>query len=270
MLPAAPPPNTQPDALPSLIGGERVETIYEYQALDCNLELYDISQHRGHIVIICNVASKCKDFSLSGYTILTTLYRRYQNRGLRILAFPCNQFGGCEPINEDEIAESIPCLYPTVGDISFDIMARVDVNGEHELPLFRFLKSRLTGSMGQQAVKWNFTYFVVNRLGVPVARFPPETTLETLDEYIQPLFLNEDGGADGATMEGQARSSGVQPTAGPSVRPTTATEKNAGGPVEGSSAGDGIGKGTVSGSGSPHVASLGALTREPTPEETSL
>jgi len=178
-------------AAPAIESPYARKTIYDFQVLDCYHELYDLSRHKGHVVIICNVASKCKEYSEKSYLMLNALHRRFASQGVDILAFPCNQFGFAEPGNEDEIADTVPCLYPKVGAVTFPIMAKVDVNGGHELPLYTFLKSRFRGSLGPSAIKWNFTYFVVDGEGRPVARYPPEVKVEELDDEINRLLCKE-------------------------------------------------------------------------------
>lgn len=165
------------------------KTIYDFQLLDCNHELYDLRQHKGRVVLICNVASKCKEYSEQGYKTLVTLYNRYRHRGFVVIAVPCNQFGSCESGNEEDIAENIPMLYNGIGDVEFPITAKVDVNGEHELPLFAFLKSRVKGVLGS-AIKWNFTSFLIDREGNPILRFAPGATIEEIEPRILEAFDN--------------------------------------------------------------------------------
>lgn len=161
--------------------------IYDFQVLDCYRELYDLQQHRGYPLLICNIASKCK-YSEGGFTNLCTLYERYSPDGFSVLAFPCNQFGNAEPHNADELEKEIPRLFPAVKSIDFPIMCKVDVNGDRELPLYGYLKSCLKGTVGQTAINWNFTYFVINADGFPVARYGPEAKLEELDACIRTLL----------------------------------------------------------------------------------
>ncbi|KAG5476383.1 hypothetical protein LSCM1_04086 [Leishmania martiniquensis] len=167
---------------------DAIKTIYDFQVLNCHHELYDLRQHKGSVVLICNVASKCKYYTESGYTTLVKLYRKHHSKGFVVLAFPSNEFGNGEPGNEDEIAENISFMYPNIGEVDFPIMAKVDVNGNHELPLFGFLKSRIRGVLGQSAVRWNFTYFLVDQKGVPYARFAPGASTAEIDARIEELL----------------------------------------------------------------------------------
>ncbi|KAG5501835.1 hypothetical protein JKF63_04105 [Porcisia hertigi] len=164
------------------------KTIYDFQVLNCYQELYDLSQHRGSVVLICNVASECKDYTESGYTTLVRLFRKHRREGFVVLAFPSDEFGNGEPGNEEEIAENISCLYPNIGEVEFPIMAKSEMNGNHELPLFGFLKRRIRGTLGQSAVRWNFTCFLVDQKGAPYARFEPGASMAEIDARIEELL----------------------------------------------------------------------------------
>lgn len=191
------------------------KTIYDFQVLNCYYELYDLSQHKGSVVLICNVASKCKEYTESGYKMLVSLYRKHHLEGFTVLAFPCNEFGNGEPGNEDEIAENISCVYPQIGEVDFPIMAKVEVNGEHELPLFTFLKNRIRGTLGQSAVRWNFTCFLIDQKGAPFARFCPGATLEEIDARVVELLrpapgpAAQDGDSSAPRTEDGLAASGV-------------------------------------------------------------
>jgi glutathione peroxidase len=134
-----------------------------------------LEPYRGRLLLIVNVASKC------GYTPqyagLEALYRRYKDRGLTVLGFPCDQFGNQEPGTEAEIVQFCSTAY----DVTFPMFAKIDVNGPHEHPLYRQLKSQAPGVLGTTAVKWNFTKFLVNRDGVTVARYSPRDTPEDIE-----------------------------------------------------------------------------------------
>lgn len=164
-------------------------SIYDFQVLDCYRELYDLSQHRGAPLLIVNVASKCTKYSESCYRLLCTLYERYSEYGFSILAFPCSQFGNTEPFKAEDLEVEVPKLYPnSVKSLEFPIMSKVDVNGEGELPLYGYLKSCLKGGVGQTAINWNFTYFLINNDGVPILRCGPETKIEEFEKPIRQLL----------------------------------------------------------------------------------
>ncbi|KPI85996.1 putative glutathione peroxidase-like protein [Leptomonas seymouri] len=164
------------------------KTIYDFQVLDCFHELYDLAQHKGSVVLICNVASKDKEYTQTGYTTLTKLFNKHRSEGVTVLAFPCNEFGNGEPGNEDEIAENISNMFPHIGEVDFPIMAKIEVNGDHASPLFTFLKSRIRGTLNQTSVSWNFTVFLCDQTGVPYARFAPESTMAEIDARIEELL----------------------------------------------------------------------------------
>lgn len=184
------------------------KTIYDFQVLSCYHELYDLTQHKGSVVLICNVASKDKEYTEAGYTILTKLYQKHRHEKFAVLAFPCNEFGNGEPGNEDEVAENISCVYPRIGEVDFPIMAKVEVNGDHASPLFTFLKSRIRGTLGQSSVKWNFTYFLCDATGVPYARFAPGSTLMDIEARVDELLHPAPPPAPTPSVEASAPLSG--------------------------------------------------------------
>lgn len=142
-----------------------------------------LSQYFGKVILIVNVASKC-GFTKQ-YAGLQKLYEKYGTHGLVILGFPCDQFGQQEPGDESEIKQFCTLTY----DVSFPMFAKIDVNGTHADPLYKWLKSSKSGLLGTQAIKWNFTKFLLNRSGEVVARYAPTTTPESLQRDIE-LALN--------------------------------------------------------------------------------
>ena len=131
--------------------------------------------YRGTVLLVVNVASHC------GYTPqyaeLEALYRKYQDRGFVVLGFPCNQFGGQEPGSEADIATFCRTTY----DVTFPLFAKVEVNGPGAHPLFALLKSARPGALGTEAIKWNFTKFLVGRSGDVVKRYGSSTTPRQLE-----------------------------------------------------------------------------------------
>ncbi|KAH8612660.1 putative Glutathione peroxidase [Trypanosoma vivax] len=158
-------------------------TIYDFKVLDADHQLYDLSQHKGHPLLIYNVASRC-GYTKGGYETATALYDKYRGRGFTVLAFPCNQFGGQEPGTDQEVKE-FAC---TKFKAEFPIMAKIDVNGDKAHPLYVFLKEALPGILGTTAIKWNFTSFLVDGNGVPVARFSPGASQEEIEKKLLPLL----------------------------------------------------------------------------------
>ena len=141
-----------------------------------------MADYAGKVLLIVNVASKC-GFTPQ-YAGLETLYRKYKDRGLEILAFPCNQFGAQEPGDAAEIASFCSLTY----DVTFPLFGKVDVNGADADPLFDYLKSAQPGLLGTTTVKWNFTKFLVGRDGKVVDRFAPTTKPEDLEKDIEALL----------------------------------------------------------------------------------
>ncbi len=141
-----------------------------------------LSDYAGQVLLIVNTASKC-GFTPQ-YTGLEELHRRFGNRGFEVLAFPCNQFGAQEPGDAAEIANFCSLTY----DVTFPIFARVDVNGDDAAPIFQHLKKAQKGVLGTEAIKWNFTKFLVNRAGEVVERYAPTTKPEDLVKDIESLL----------------------------------------------------------------------------------
>ena len=141
-----------------------------------------LAAYKGKVVLVVNTASRC-GFTPQ-YEGLESLYKKYRDRGLEILAFPCNQFAHQEPGDEKEIASFCKLTY----DTTFPLFAKVDVKGKNIHPLFAFLTARLRGLFFTKQVKWNFTKFLVDRDGNPVSRFSPSTKPEKLEKDIERLL----------------------------------------------------------------------------------
>jgi glutathione peroxidase len=142
----------------------------------------DLGEFRGKVLLIVNVASRC-GFTPQ-YTGLEALYRKYKDRGFVVLGFPCNQFGAQEPGDEAEIGSFCSTTY----DVTFPLFAKVEVNGAGTHPLYQFLKSARPGVLGTEAIKWNFTKFLVDRSGNVVSRHAPKDTPESLEGEIEALL----------------------------------------------------------------------------------
>ena len=141
-----------------------------------------LADYAGKVLLIVNTASQC------GFTPqfegLEVLYKRFQDRGLEILGFPCNQFGAQEPGAADEIASFCQKNY----GVTFPMFAKIDVNGDNTHPLFVHLKKEARGLLGSEGIKWNFTKFLVDRDGSVVNGFGPAATPESLIEEIEALL----------------------------------------------------------------------------------
>ncbi|KAB7643711.1 glutathione peroxidase [Polymorphobacter fuscus] len=138
-----------------------------------------LADWRGQVLLIVNTASKC-GFTPQ-YEGLEKLQKSYADKGFSVLGFPCNQFGAQEPGDEAEIANFCKLTY----DVDFPMFAKVDVNGDKADPLFKQLKSAAPGLLGSEAIKWNFTKFLVDRSGKVVGRFAPTTKPEAIAADIE-------------------------------------------------------------------------------------
>ncbi len=134
----------------------------------------NLSAYKGKALLIVNVASKC-GFTPQ-YQGLQKLYEENNAKGLEVLGFPCNQFGAQEPGDEKEIQSFCSLNY----GVTFPLFAKIDVNGEGAHPLYKFLKKEKKGLAGSEAIKWNFTKFLIDRDGDVVARFGPQDTPELI------------------------------------------------------------------------------------------
>jgi glutathione peroxidase len=142
----------------------------------------DLSSHKGEVMLIVNVASKC-GFTPQ-YEGLEALHRKYGDRGFAVLGFPCNQFRAQEPGDAEEIANFCKLTY----DVSFPIFGKIDVNGDHAAPIYRRLKNEAPGLLGSKSIKWNFTKFLVDRSGKVVKRYPPQAKPEDITRDIEALL----------------------------------------------------------------------------------
>jgi len=141
-----------------------------------------LSDYAGRVLLVVNTASRC-GFTPQ-YDGLEALHRRYADRGLAVLAFPCNQFGAQEPGDAAEIATFCRTSY----EVTFPVFAKVDVNGPAADPLFVALKDAAPGLLGSRGIKWNFTKFLVARDGETVTRHAPTTKPEDLAGDIEKLL----------------------------------------------------------------------------------
>ena len=142
--------------------------LFNISVKDIDMNLVDLSSYEGKTLLIVNVASKC-GFTPQ-YKDLQNLYEKYQDQGLEVLGFPCNQFGAQEPGTNEEVKSFCDLNY----SVSFKMFDKIDVNGSDASPLFKFLKHESPGIMGTEAIKWNFTKFLVNKDGQVVKRFAPK------------------------------------------------------------------------------------------------
>jgi glutathione peroxidase len=157
-------------------------SIYDFSAVSIDGENISMSAFKGKVILVVNVASKC-GFTPQ-YKGLEELYQSHRDRGLIVLGFPCNQFGGQEPGTSEDIKQFCSLTYP----VSFPMFAKVEVNGPGAHPLFNFLKQEQTGVLGTEGIKWNFTKFLVGRDGKVAERFAPQTAPASLSKNIEELL----------------------------------------------------------------------------------
>lgn len=153
-------------------------SIYDFSATLNNGADQSLAAYKGKVLLIVNTASKC-GFTPQ-YKGLQELYAKYHDRGLEILGFPCDQFGHQEPGNDEEIKSFCDLNY----GVTFPLFSKIEVNGDGADPLYKFLKSEKGGLLGD-AIKWNFTKFLVNKQGSVVERFAPTTTPEKIAADIE-------------------------------------------------------------------------------------
>lgn len=157
-------------------------SVYDYSAKTLDGQDVSLADYRGQVLLIVNTASKC-GFTPQ-YEGLEALYRTYKDRGFTVLAFPCNQFGAQEPGNAEEIANFCSLTY----DVTFPVMSKIDVNGADAHPLYKFLKKEQKGVLGTEAIKWNFTKFLIGKDGEVVERFAPTVKPEDLKAAVEALL----------------------------------------------------------------------------------
>ena len=150
--------------------------LYDFTAVDIHGRPKKLSDYEGRTVLIVNVASEC------GYTPqyagLEALYRKHKDEGFVVLGFPCNQFGAQEPGTAKDIETFCTSKY----DVTFPLFAKVDVNGDNEHPLFKWLKSQKKGIFGTAAIKWNFSKFLIDANGDVVKRYGSGDTPEAIEK----------------------------------------------------------------------------------------
>jgi glutathione peroxidase len=156
-----------------------MSTVYDFNATDIDGQPRSLDEYRGKAMLIVNVASQC-GFTPQ-YTGLEKLQRDYQSRGFAVLGCPCDQFGHQEPGDEAEIKNFCSLNY----DVTFPLFAKIDVNGDGAHPLWKWLKDEKGGLLGIDAIKWNFTKFLVGRDGRVLKRYAPTEKPEAIAKDIE-------------------------------------------------------------------------------------
>ena len=157
-------------------------SVYDFSATRLDGQEESLSAYRGKVLLIVNTASQC-GFTPQ-YAGLEALYEKYADKGFAVLGFPCNQFGAQEPGGEAEIGAFCETNYR----VTFPMFAKIEVNGEAAHPLYKYLKDAKPGLLGSEAIKWNFTKFLIGRDGEPVARYAPQTAPQSLDQPVKALL----------------------------------------------------------------------------------
>lgn len=157
-------------------------SLYHIKVQEASGKEISMEKYKNQVLLVVNTASKC------GFTPqfqgLETLYEKYKEQGFVVLGFPCNQFKEQDPENIGEIVSFCQLNY----GVSFPMMAKIDVNGENQSPLFAFLKEK-QGGLLKSDIKWNFTKFLINQKGEVVGRYGSATAPAKLDEKIQKLLF---------------------------------------------------------------------------------
>jgi glutathione peroxidase len=154
-------------------------SIYEFNVKEAGGEESSLAKYEGRVLLIVNTASAC-GFTPQ-YQGLQELHSKFHDQGLEILAFPCNQFGGQEPGSDQEIRSFCEMNY----GVKFKVFSKIEVNGDEAHPLFRFLKHEAPGLLGTEAIKWNFTKFLVSRTGKVLKRYAPQDKPEGISADIE-------------------------------------------------------------------------------------
>jgi glutathione peroxidase len=159
-----------------------VTTVFDFSAESLDGKPVNLDAYRGKVLLIVNTASEC-GFTPQ-YKGLEAVYHQFREKGVEVLGFPCNQFGAQEPGNADEIGAFCEKNY----GVSFPLFAKIDVNGDGAHPLFKHLKHAAPGLLGSEAIKWNFTKFLVKKNGSVYKRYAPRTEPKELMRDIEKLL----------------------------------------------------------------------------------
>jgi glutathione peroxidase len=157
--------------------------IYDFTVKDIDGKEVSMSKYKGKMLLIVNVASKCK--FTSQYEGLEKLYQNYKNKDFMVLGFPSNQFSEQEPASNDKIKFFCVSNY----DVHFDMFSKIAVNGDNTSPLYQFLKKEQKGFLGTESIKWNFTKFLVSKEGKVLKRYGSTTKPKEIEEDIKKLLF---------------------------------------------------------------------------------
>lgn len=155
------------------------KSFFDFTVKNAQAKDYDLAQHKDKVVLVVNVASKC-GFTPQ-YKGLEALYQEHKDAAFTILGFPCNQFGSQEPGSNEEIQSFCEMNY----GVTFPVLGKVDVNGSGADPIYKHLKAEAPGIFGTEAIKWNFTKFLIGKDGKVIERFAPNTEPADINEAIK-------------------------------------------------------------------------------------
>ena len=158
------------------------DSIYHHNITNSLGEEISLEDYRGKVLLVVNTASRC-GFTPQ-YEGLEKLYQKYKDQGFEVLAFPCNQFGSQEPGSDEEIQDFCSTHY----SVNFPVFKKIEVNGKDAHPLYKYLKSSRPGIFSTEAIKWNFTKFLIDREGNPQKRFSPKVSPQDIEEDIDQIF----------------------------------------------------------------------------------
>lgn len=161
-----------------------MSSVYDFKARGLDGKEIDLKKFEGKVLLIVNTASEC-GFTPQ-YKGLEEIYRQFKDKGVEVLGFPCNQFGRQEPGTAEEIGKFCERNFA----VSFPLFDKIDVNGDDAHPLFKYLKSEAPGLMGTEAIKWNFTKFLVRKDGTVYKRYAPQTAPKELVKDIEKLLAD--------------------------------------------------------------------------------
>lgn len=161
---------------------KKMQNIYDFNLKTIDGKETTLAPYKGKVMLIVNVASKCG--YTSQYDGLQALYEKYKDKGLVVLGFPCNQFAHQEPGSEEEIQNFCRVNF----GVTFPMFSKIDVNGDNTHPLYQYLKSQQPGILGTEAIKWNFTKFLVDKEGKVLNRFSSSTKPKELEKEIETLL----------------------------------------------------------------------------------
>ena len=163
-------------------GAPMQKQFYDFEAKNIRGKIISMSQYKEKVILVVNVASEC-GFTPQ-YEGLEKLYETYKEQGFEILAFPCNQFGKQEPGSSEEIQK----FCNTKFSVTFPLFEKIKVNGDNTHPLYTFLKSKATGFLGSESIKWNFTKFLIDKKGNVVDRYGSVTKPRKIAKDIEALL----------------------------------------------------------------------------------